>query len=196
MTGGRKDRFYYLAKARNYRSRAAFKLLELQDKFSVISPGNRVLDIGGSPGGWSQVAHEISGETVLCIDLNRVEEDEGIRYLKGDIMSPAFQDKLSMAMREMGVEKFECIISDAMSHTSGNWSRDHASSYLICEKVMEISLPLLAPGGNVVVKQFGGDLTPKFLSHWSGKFRFSRVTSVGATRRGSSEVYIIFKGFF
>ena len=190
----RKDRFYYLAKSRKYRSRAAFKLIELQQKFSIISEGDLVLDIGASPGSWSQVAHEFSGSTVIGVDLTRIVEENWMKFMKGDILSPLFPQKLEAFISGLGIRKFNCIISDAMSHTSGVHDRDHASSYLLCERVMEIASMFLDTGGNMVIKQFYGDLTAGFVQKWEEKFRFSKTTSVGATRKGSSEVYIIFKG--
>ncbi|MCL4328375.1 MAG: RlmE family RNA methyltransferase [Candidatus Thermoplasmatota archaeon] len=189
----RKDPFYRLAREQSYRSRAAFKLLELQDKFSLISPGDVVLDLGASPGGWSQVAHQLSGKTVVSVDRNPVPEEEWNRYLRADITDPGFPEKLSAVATELGIARFNCIISDAMVHTSGNPGRDHASSFVLCEGIMKVVLRFLKNGGNAVIKQFYGDMTKEFMQNWSRKFKFSKVTSVTATRKGSSEVYIVFK---
>ena len=191
----RKDYYYKKAKQQNYRSRAAFKLMELQTKSSILKYGDNVLEIGSSPGGWTQIIRSITERPVISVDLNDMEPIEGVYFIRGNISNPAINERIKPYMEKLHIEKFSAVLSDAMSRTSGKRDIDHSSSYLLCKRVMEISMDLLAEGGTVVVKQFQGDLTIPFLNEWSPRFRNSRITNVAASRESSSEVYIIFKGY-
>ena len=191
----RKDFYYRKAKQQNYRSRAAFKLLELQTRTSILNHGDSVLEIGSAPGGWTQIIRSITESPVISMDINQMEPMEGITFIKGDITSPSIVERLRVLMDKLHIDKFSAIVSDAMTRTSGKKDIDHSSSYLICKRVMEIATMILKDGGNVVLKQFQGDLTVPFVNQWSPKFRYSRITTVSASRESSSEVYIVFKGY-
>lgn len=191
----RKDYYYRKAKQQNYRSRAAFKLMELQTKASILKYGDTALEIGSSPGGWTQIIRSITERPVISIDINDMEPMEGVTFIRANISSPSIIERIKPYMEKLHIDKFSVVLSDAMSRTSGKRDIDHSSSYLLCKRVMEISMDLLAEGGSVVVKQFQGDLTVQFVNEWSSRFRNSRITTVAASRESSSEVYIIFKGY-
>lgn len=191
----RRDKYYYLAKKERYRSRAAFKLLELQTKFEFLREGQSILEIGASPGGWSQIVTSITGSKVISVDINKMEPLEDVIFIKGMVGNRNLEEKLREEMDRNGIEKFDGIVSDAMSKTSGNQDIDHASSYLICQHVMELAEKMLAPNGFVLVKQFQGDLTVQFVNNWKKNFGFSKITSVAASRENSKEIYIIFQRF-
>ena len=190
----RKDRFYYLAKKDNFRSRAAFKLMEIDKRFHMLSIDDFVLEFGSSPGGWTQYVRSITSNPIVSIDLSPMEPIENVHFIKGDLMNPDFDSILRENLNRIGITNFTVVLSDAMIHTSGNRGRDHASSYLLDERIMNISMRYLRPGGNVILKQFYGDLTKTFLKKWEEQFRYSGMTTPEASRRGSSEIYIVFKG--
>ena len=194
----RRDKFYYLAKKERYRSRAAFKLLELQTKYSFLKEGQNILEIGSSPGGWSQIVTSITGSTVFSVDIDKMDPLENNVFIRGRVGDKALKVRIKDEMDKLGIEAFDGILSDAMSKTSGNQDIDHSSSYLICQEVMALAETLLKPDGFVLVKQFQGDLTVKFVNQWKKYFGFSKITKVAASREGSKEIYIIFqylKGF-
>ena len=194
----RRDKFYYLAKKERYRSRAAFKLLELQTKYSFLKEGQNILEIGSSPGGWSQIVTSITGSIVFSVDIDKMDPLENNVFIRGRVGDKALKVRIKDEMDKLGIEAFDGILSDAMSKTSGNQDIDHSSSYLICQEVMALAETLLKPDGFVLVKQFQGDLTVKFVNQWKKYFGFSKITKVAASREGSKEIYIIFqylKGF-
>ena len=190
-----RDKYYYRAKKERFNSRAAYKLLEISRKFGIPREGDHDLEIGSSPGGWTQVITEITGQEVFCVDKNSMKKVPGAIFLRGDITRPEFLDELRETMSSRGVQSFDGILSDAMSQTTGNTSIDHASSYLICQSVMSLSADFLREHGYVVVKHFQGDLTKTFFSEWGKRFTFSKITTVSASRKGSKEIYIIFKDY-
>ena len=194
----RRDKFYYLAKKERYRSRAAFKLLELQTKFGILKEGQNILEIGSSPGGWSQIITSITGSTVFSVDIDKMDPLENNVFIRGRVGDKALKVRIKDEMDRLGIEAFDGILSDAMSKTSGNQDIDHSSSYLICQEVMALAEVLLKPDGFVLLKQFQGDLTVKFVNQWKKYFGFSKITKVAASREASKEIYIIFqylKGF-
>lgn len=190
----RKDKYYHKAKKSGLRSRASFKILEIQSKFELLSEGDLVLEIGASPGGWTQVISEITGEPVVALDIEKMEPMEGVIFLKGNVFDPGLETSLDDILSQLGREGFDVIVSDAMVKTSGDRNIDNSSSYLLCKRVMEIAGSFLAEGGNVLVKQFQGDLTEQFFNEWGRNYRFRKKTSPRASRTGSRELYIIFAG--
>ncbi len=190
----REDHYYRLAKRESFRSRAAYKLQEIDRKFRVIGETDNVLEFGASPGGWTQYVLSVTSGTVLSVDVSPMAPLEHVHFLKGDVMSPELPKKIESMMGSLGLKEFDCIISDAMVHTSGDRSRDHSSSYLLDTRIMEISLYLLKKGGNTVIKQFQGDLTKGFVDTWGKYFSSTRVTTPAASRKHSSEIYVVFSG--
>lgn len=188
----RKDRFYLKAKRENYRSRAVYKLSEIQEKFRIIGEGDLVLEIGSAPGGWTQYLLGIDGVHVVSVDRIPYESIANSVSIKKDIFSGDIFEIISDVLKSGDSPGFNAILSDAMDHTSGNHSRDHASSYLICDRVMLLSSRFLVSGGNVLLKHFQGDLTKELIDKWSPKFRGHKNTTPKATRSGSREMYILF----
>ncbi len=191
---GRKDAYYNRARKEGLRSRASYKLLEMQEKFELLKEGDAVLEIGASPGGWTQIISEITGTTIVAVDVSKMEPVEGMIFIRGNIQAPHVEEKILDALVESGLEGFDAILSDAMVNTSGDRNIDHSSSYLLCRKVMEIADRFLVQGGNVLVKQFQGDMTDSFFNEWKRKYRFWKKTATKASRSGSREIYLIFGG--
>lgn len=190
----RKDTYYYRAKSENYASRAAYKLKEIQGKFGIIGPGENVLEIGASPGGWTRYIYEITGKPVVAVDISPMKYMENVIFLKTDIMEDDLLEKIRDALRKTGMDSFQAVLSDAMVKTSGNGTIDHSASYVIADRVMEIAKIFLCPGGSCVFKHFQGDMTQDLFRKWKDSYRFSRITNTRASRHGSREIYMIFKG--
>ncbi|OWP57340.1 MAG: 23S rRNA (uridine(2552)-2'-O)-methyltransferase [Thermoplasmatales archaeon B_DKE] len=188
----RRDSYYQKAKRENFRSRAVYKLREIENKFRIVNPGDTVLEIGSAPGGWTQYLTSIEGVRVVSVDRTPYDPVENSISIKRDIFSADIPELVADAVSSFGKEKFNAVVSDAMSNTSGNHSMDHASSYLICDRVLSLSLKFLYPGGNVLVKHFQGDMTRELIDKWSPNFRGHKVTTPKASRSGSREIYIIF----
>lgn len=190
MPTKKRDFFYNKAKQMGYRSRAAFKLKYINEKFGLIKKGDVAVDLGAAPGGWLQVARELTEGTVIGVDLQRIEPIEGVVTIKGDMTSPETQAKIFEK-----VEKVNAVICDAAPNLSGNWALDHARSIDLSKTALDVASKILAPGGNFLVKVFQGDLYQGFVEE-VGK-RFSRVHTYKspASRQQSAEIYVIGKGF-
>lgn len=190
----RRDPFYNRAKHEGLRSRASYKLIEIQEKYGLLAEGDMVLEVGASPGGWTQIILEITQRPVIAVDTNKMEPMEGLHFIKGNIMAPHIIEKIYRELELQGASEFNVLLSDAMVKTSGDRNIDHSSSYLLCERVMEIADQLVARGGNVLVKQFQGDMTETFFRNWKKKYKFGKKTVTKASRSGSREMYMIFAG--
>lgn len=190
----RRDTYYHRARESGFRSRASYKILEMQEKFGILKEGDLVLEIGASPGGWTQVIQEITGEPVVAVDIVKMDPIPGVIFVRGNLYDPTLENTLEEILSDLKREGFDAILSDAMVKTSGDVNIDHSSSYLVCKRVMELAERLLDKGGNVVVKQFQGDLTGQFFSEWGKKYRFKKKTTPRASRSGSREIYVIFEG--
>ncbi|MBO8182446.1 MAG: 23S rRNA (uridine(2552)-2'-O)-methyltransferase [Archaeoglobus sp.] len=188
-TKDRQDYYYWKAKEKGYRSRAAFKLLQINKKFNLIKPGYKVLDLGASPGGWSQVAAELGAE-VVAIDLNPMPPIEGVIFIKGDIT----QKSTLEAVKELGVD-FDAVISDASPKLTGKWTIDHLISIDLAKASFNFAKNFLRHGGNFLVKVFQGEEIEAFYKDIAPNFRFKKFHSPQASRKRSAEVYFIGKGF-
>lgn len=191
MAQGREKLDHYSLKAQKegYPARSVYKLEELQEKYKILKPGQKVLDIGSSPGSWSLfVLRKFKPEAVWGVDLNPVNMGslpEKFHFSQGDILDP----KLEAKLKEAG--PFDTILSDAAPLTTGNRLVDTGRSYNLCERVILLCSTLLAPGGNVVVKIFqGGD--EKDLETLM-KLQFTQVKNFKpkAVRGESMETYYI-----
>ncbi len=190
----KRDPFYRRAKREGYRSRAAYKLLEIQKRFNLLRPGARVVDLGASPGGWSQVAKEIVGlgETVVAIDRAYIAPLPGLLRVRGDFRDPEIRRKVRTAL---GAQRADCIVSDMSPDLSGNYGVDEAKSEELSESALDAAARLLRPGGRMVVKVFEGQGFPRFLGLVRRQFRMVSGFRPRATRARSSETYVVARGF-
>jgi 23S rRNA (uridine2552-2'-O)-methyltransferase len=191
----KKDQYYKQAKAAGYRSRAAYKLRQLNKRHRVIKKGNRVLDLGAAPGGWLQMARELVGEEgfVLGVDLDYIAplNLENVRTIQGDFTEPKVQERIKEIMPEA-----DAVISDASPDISGVWSMDHFRSVELCRAVLELAEEVLRPGGNILMKQFQGEETKGFFQTMGGMFQYTKIAKPRASRGQSAEVYLLGKGYF
>ncbi len=188
----KKEQFYKAAKRVGYRARSAFKLKQIQNKFKILRKDDTVIDLGAAPGGWSQVAKEIVGEkgTVVGIDLSPIRPINGITFLKGDMTK---ETSIKDLIQTIGESKVDVILSDMSPDISGAYSIDHARSIFLSEKALITAELFLKTGGNFICKVFSGEDLQDFVKKVNGKFASVRQFNPAASRKSSSEVYIIAK---
>lgn len=194
----KREAFYRQAKREGYRARSAYKLLQIQDKFRVMRVGGTVVDLGASPGGWSQVAVEAVGPAgrVLGVDVAPVKPIEGARFLRGDLTKPETVDALVRLMGQGGAKPVaDAVLSDLSPGLTGQYTRDQAESVFLSGQAFEFALRVLDRGGNFVVKVFEGEDYPEFRARVESAFEFTKPYRPAASRRQSSEVYVVAKGF-
>jgi 23S rRNA (uridine2552-2'-O)-methyltransferase len=189
----KKDYYYRKAKKERYRSRAAFKLKQLNEKFRIVKKGGVVLDLGAAPGGWMQVLREIVAEEgfVLGVDLDDIKpfKFENIKAIKGDFT----KDEVAGEIKKI-IGSADVVVSDASPDISGVWDVDHFRSVELSRSALSIARDILKPGGNFLVKVFQGGETEDFFREVKGAFSYTKRTKPRASRDQSSEIYIVAKG--
>jgi 23S rRNA (uridine2552-2'-O)-methyltransferase len=189
----RRDPYTRRARKEDYRSRAAYKLLQINKKFRVIHRGDAVLDLGCAPGGWSQVAAKVvdSKGIVVGVDLDDVKPFPGLTFVRGDLNSETTQAAARACL--LG-RRANVVLSDMSPNISGTYGLDHLRSMMLAKLAVDFGLPLLAEGGHLVVKVFEGEDVGNLVARL--RTRFSRIKRFRpeATRKASSEVYIVALG--
>jgi 23S rRNA (uridine2552-2'-O)-methyltransferase len=187
------DPYVRRAQAQGYRSRAAFKLLEIARKDRLLAPGMLVVDLGAAPGSWSQVAAEQVGPTgaVVAIDLLDLEPLAGVKCIRGDLREPEVLDRLSEAL---GGCKADLVLSDMAPQLSGIAATDQARSRELSERALEFAVRSLKPGGALLVKTFQGTGYREFLQAMRRCFTTVVSRKPGASRGRSAEMYLLGKG--
>jgi len=193
-TEKKKEHFYKQAKRVGYRARSAFKLKQIQNKFKLLKKGDIVIDLGAAPGGWSQVAKEIVGEKgkVIGIDLLQINPINDVTFLQGDMTDETSVHKIISLIDD---KKADVVLSDMSPDISGNYSVDQARSVFLCEQALKTVESVLKSGGNFVCKVFVGEDLQDFLQKLNEKFNLIKRFSPSASRKSSSEVYVIAKNF-
>ncbi|WP_292466735.1 23S rRNA (uridine(2552)-2'-O)-methyltransferase [Methanolobus sp.] len=192
MARDRRDKYYWKAKDQGYRSRASYKLFQINGKHHIIEEGDTVVDLGAAPGGWLEVAKEISGGRVVGVDLKKILPIEGVETIVGDITSDRTIEKILGLVGQGGAD---VVICDAAPNLSGNWSYDHARSIDLTRSALGCAKKILKPGGHFVVKVFQGDMFKAFLEEVKDNFSYTHSYSPKASRSQSAEIYVIGKKF-
>lgn len=188
----RRDAYYRKAKAGGYRSRAVYKLLQIQDRFHLIHAGDVVVDLGAAPGGWSQLARELAVEgRVVAVDQNTVAPLEGVTFLRGDLMEDALLPALS---QEIGGQA-DVVLSDASPKLSGNRTLDHARSVDLAARSFFLASRLLRTGGQFATKVFQGEAYPALRRQVNRAFRQAKGFTPPASPARSAEIYLVGKGW-
>ena len=194
------EAWYKKAKREGYRARSAYKLQQIQDKFSVLREGDTVVDLGAAPGGWSQVAREVVGDQgrVIALDLAPMHGLSGVKFIRGDITHPETITAVlsTLAADPKGV-RVDAVISDMSPDITGNYTMDQANSVFLCQHALNFAKRVLDVGGRFLVKIFEGEDFPEFRDELKKQFRDVKAFNPPASRKQSSEIYLIglsFKG--
>lgn len=184
------DEFVKKAQKEGYRSRAVYKLLEIVEKKAIIRNGDKVLDLGAAPGGWSQVAAKLVGSQgkVIASDILPIELIDGVDFLQGDFTEQSVYDDL-LVMTDGA--KVDVVLSDMAPNMSGQLSVDQPKSMYLAELAIEMAIKTLNPGGSFVVKVFQGDGFDIFVQNAKKAFKKVSVIKPKASRPRSKEVYLL-----
>ncbi len=184
------DTYVKQAQKAGYRSRAAYKLLEIQEKDKIIKPGMRVVDLGAAPGGWSQIARDLAGDKgqVVALDILPMDPIAGVEFIEGDFREPG---PLEALRKCIAGEPVDLVISDMAPNVTGIASVDQPRAMYLCELALDFAREVLGPGGGFVIKVFQGAGFDEFLKEV--RQSFGRVVSrkPGASRAKSREIYLV-----
>ncbi|MEM0030043.1 MAG: RlmE family RNA methyltransferase [Candidatus Nitrosocaldus sp.] len=197
----KRDYYRRLAKEEGYRSRAAYKLLEINRSFHIFSKGDKVLDIGCYPGGWLQVASRAVGSDGLVIGVD--VKEMGSRGKDGEfganvrfLCMSVEDDTLAVMVKDLlRDEDVDVVLSDVSPNLSGIWSLDHARQIYLSRRVLDVAKALLKQDGSAVLKVFEGDMLKDFIDEVRIHFKRVYIHKPKASRKESSELYLVCKGF-
>ena len=186
-----REPYYRAAKRLGYRSRAAFKLKQLDRRYKLLKRGDVVVDLGAAPGGWLQVARERVGAEgfVLGVDLQPIAKlpYDNVATLVADITDPSTPELILQNLPHPA----NALISDASPKISGVWTVDHTRSIELGRAVLAIAERMLAPDGKLLIKVFQGEFFESFVNEVKKRFEFVKVSKPPASRKGSAEAYVI-----
>jgi 23S rRNA (uridine2552-2'-O)-methyltransferase len=190
----RDDPYVQQAQREGYRSRACYKLLELQDKDKLIRPGMTVLDLGSAPGGWSQVASALVGASgkVIASDILPMEYLEGVTFIEGDFTE---QEVFQQILNALGGTRVDLVISDMAPNMSGVHAVDQPRAIYLVELALDMARQVLAPGGTFVTKLFHGEGFDQVFAQAKDSFQKVLTRKPKASRARSSEVYLVARAF-
>jgi 23S rRNA (uridine2552-2'-O)-methyltransferase len=186
------DPYVAAARQQGWRSRAAFKLLDLDDRFHLIRRGASVLDLGAAPGGWTQVAVRRGAGTVVGIDLLEMDPIPGAVILQGDFTEPEMQARLAGLLAG---GKADIVLSDMAPNTTGHAATDHIRIMALAEQALAFAADTLAEGGHFVAKVFQGGSERQMLAEMKRSFSAVRHAKPPSSRKESSELYVVASGF-
>ena len=184
------DKTYLRAKNEGFRSRAAYKLMEIQTKFGIIRRDDNIVDLGAAPGSWLQIERTLTDARIIGIDLNPIAELDGIETIEGDINDPAVVERVKEKLEVVNI-----VLCDASPKLSGHKSYDQARIIDLNEQALRFACKVLKPGGNFAVKSFQGSDFPEFYAKCKLNFYAVKTCMTKSTRKGSTELYIVAKNF-
>jgi 23S rRNA (uridine2552-2'-O)-methyltransferase len=189
----RDDKFVKQAAREGYRSRAAYKLAEIDERHRLFAPARVVVDLGAAPGGWSQLAAERvrQGGAVLAMDILPMEPLPGVDFVQGDFREPETLDRLVEVLAGRGVD---LVLSDMAPNMTGVRAADQARAMGLAELALEFADKHLVAGGSLLVKAFHGAGYEEFLAALRARFQTTRVRKPEASRTRSAETYLVAKG--
>jgi 23S rRNA (uridine2552-2'-O)-methyltransferase len=187
------DPYVARAKREGYRSRAAFKLLEIDEKYHILKPGQRIVDLGAAPGGWSQIAAKKVGPKgkVVGIDLLPIDPMPGVEFIQLDFLDESAPGKLI----EMLGGPADVVMSDMAANTTGHKKTDHLRIIGLAEAAIYFAREILAPGGIFIAKVFQGGTENQLLADLKRDFAVVRHVKPAASRADSAELYVLATGF-
>jgi 23S rRNA (uridine2552-2'-O)-methyltransferase len=195
LTKARRDQYRKLAKQQGYRSRAAFKLLQLNKSYKIIKNSDKVVEFGCAPGGWIQAATQLVGPSgfVLGLDLKEINPLAGASFIKGSIDNPLLTEILLQTIGPN--DKFDVVLSDMSPNVSGIWEIDHERQISLTSHALHVSIRILERRGNAIFKIFQGVSTRSFVNELAEHFALVKLSKPPASRQESSELYVICLGF-
>ena len=185
------DPYVQAAQREGWRSRAAFKLIELDERFHLIAARARVVDLGAAPGGWTQVAVRRGAARVVGIDLLPMDPVPGSELLLGDFSAPG----MAQSLADLLGGPADLVLSDMAPNTTGHHGTDHIRILALAAEALAFALDVLAPGGHFVAKVFQGGSEAAVLAPLKRHFTTVRHAKPPASRKDSSELYVVAKGF-
>jgi 23S rRNA (uridine2552-2'-O)-methyltransferase len=187
------DPYHRMAKEQGYRSRAAFKLIQLNERFGFFRGAKYILDLGASPGSWLQVASEAVGSNglVVGVDLEKIKDTdlENVKTIVGDILN---DDTVSEILRIIP-GRMDVVLSDLAQNVSGSWDLDQYRQIELAKKALSVSRKVLKREGYFVVKVFQGSEYDDFMKEMKGAFKSVKVHKPKASRKGSAEIFLVAK---
>ncbi len=191
------DPYVAAAKREGYRSRAAYKLLEIDDKLHLLRQGQVVVDLGATPGGWSQVASKrIRAEQgegrLIAIDINEMDMVSGAQFLQIDFLDEAAPAKIRELIGPVGVD---VVLSDMAAPSTGHKQTDHLRIMSLCELALDFAREILAPNGVFIAKVLSGGTEHTLLADMKRDFKVVRHVKPKASRSDSAEMYVVASGF-
>ncbi|MEW8041342.1 MAG: 23S rRNA (uridine(2552)-2'-O)-methyltransferase RlmE [Candidatus Thiodiazotropha endolucinida] len=189
-----KDEYVKQAQKAGYRSRAAFKLLEIQQKDNIFKPGMKVVDLGAAPGGWCQVARELVGEKgrIVAMDILPMDPIAGVEFIQGDFRETQPLEELE---KSLDGEAVDLVISDMAPNVTGIASVDQPRAIYLCELALDFAREVLKPGGCLVVKIFQGEGFDTYLKALRRDFKRVVSRKPSSSRAKSREVYLVAGNF-
>lgn len=184
------DPYVKQAQEKGYRSRAVFKLLEIQEKDKLIKPGMTVVDLGAAPGGWSQIAKDWIGDKgrIIALDILPMEPIVGVEFIEGDFRDEAVLSKLESLVEN---KRIDLVISDIAPNMSGNDSVDQPRAMYLVELALDFTKQHLKPGGNFLAKVFQGEGFEDYLKDLRSNFDKVVTRKPKSSRDRSREVYLL-----
>ena len=188
------DEYVKKAQQLGYRSRAVFKLIEIQEKDKLLRPGINIVDLGAAPGGWSEYARKIVGkqDRIIALDLLDIEPIDGVDFIQGDFREDEVLAKLHELLNNAPVH---LILSDMAPNISGNRAVDQPRALYLGELALDAAHTFLNPGGNFLIKMFQGEGFDDYYNQVRTSFNSVVIRKPKASRSRSNEVYILAKGF-
>ena len=189
-----KDKYVLQSQQDGYRSRAAYKLLQIQEKDKLIKPGMNIVDLGSAPGGWSQVARQFIGSQgkVVAVDILPMEQLAQVEFIQGDFQE---QSVLNELLRVLNNEPVDLVISDMAPNITGIKAVDQPKSIYLLELAIELADQVLKPGGSLLMKVFQGEGFQPLLVELRKRYQKVISRKPKASRSRSAEVYLLAKGF-
>lgn len=188
------DPYVKMAQRDGYRSRASYKLLEIQEKDRIMRPGMTVVDLGSAPGGWSQVASRVVGHTgrVIASDILPMDGMADVTFIQGDFTEQEVFDRI---MQAIDAKPVDLVISDMAPNMSGVRAADQASAMLLCELALDLACKVLSPGGDFLIKVFQGEGFDEYLRQTRQQFERVLMRKPASSRDRSREQYLLARGF-
>lgn len=188
------DPYVKMAQAQGYRSRAVFKLKEINDKDNLIKSGMNIVDLGAAPGGWSQFARQLLGKNgrLVALDILPMEPLDGVDMIIGDFREESVLNELYAVLNNAPIQ---LVLSDMAPNMSGNKSTDQARAMYLCELALDTAKTVLAKNGSFLVKIFQGEGFEAYFKEVGQVFNSVVIRKPKASRPRSNEVYILAKGF-